>query len=154
MNLLSTLCVARPQVTVSTKEECIYQCVAALVEGGWLRPEDLADAVQAVSRREQLGTTGIKSGFAMPHSRFPQVTSVVSAWFTLATPIDWSSLDGDPVRIVCCTLSPVDRPGDHLRFLEAVVRTIAGDDEFLPTLIRCQTEAEMRDLFASASPQW
>jgi PTS system fructose-specific IIA component/PTS system nitrogen regulatory IIA component len=151
MDLLSTLCVARPQLAASTKEECIYLCVAALVEGGWVRPGDLMDVVLAVSRREQLGSTGIGRTVAMPHSRHPGIDRMVSGWFTLASPVDWDSLDGEPVQVICCLLSPQDRPGDHLRALEAAVMAIK-DDEFVAALIRCQTEDEMRAVLASPRP--
>ena len=56
--------------------------------------------------------------------------------------LPFDSLDGEPVYVFVLLVSPQDRPGDHLRALEAVVRTMRNE-EFVRQLRACQTREEI-----------
>ena len=117
------------------------------------RDDDLPDIVRAVMRREELGTTGIGHGIAIPHSRHPSVDRLIG---TLALSRDGSAVREprrEPVYVFFLLVSPQDRPGDHLRALEAVVRTMR-DEDFVRRLRACQTADEIWALLETAAPGW
>jgi PTS system fructose-specific IIA component/PTS system nitrogen regulatory IIA component len=69
------------------------------------------------------------------------------------TGLPFDSLDGEVVYVFVLLISPHDRPGDHLRALEAVVRAMRNDD-FVRRLRNCQTREEIWALLEGASPEW
>lgn len=73
--------------------------------------------VQAILMREQLQSTGIGDGVAIPHVRNPAVLELVSpqvALFFLEKPIEFDALDGKPVQALFIPLSPNVRTHLHL----------------------------------------
>lgn len=134
------------------KERVIRELVGALGAAGQFRPEDQEDITKAVLRREQLGTTGIGKHIAIPHSRHPAVDRLVGALALSRAGLPFESLDGEPVYVFVLLVSPQDRPGDHLRALEAVVRTMRNED-FVRQLRACTTRDEIWALLENA-PGW
>jgi PTS system fructose-specific IIA component/PTS system nitrogen regulatory IIA component len=104
-------------------------------------------------RREQLGTTGIGRHIAIPHSRHPAVDRLIGTMALSRDGLPFDSLDGEPVYVFVLLVSPQDRPGDHLRALEAVVRTMRND-EFVRQLRACQTRDEIWAHLENAAPGW
>lgn len=144
----------RDQTAVRTvKQQVISEMVAALRKAGYFRDDDLQDIVRAVMRREELGTTGIGHGIAIPHSRHPSVDRLIGTLALARNGLPFESLDGEPVYVFFLLVSPQDRPGDHLRALEAVVRTMR-DEDFVRRLRACQTTDEIWALLESAAPGW
>jgi mannitol/fructose-specific phosphotransferase system IIA component (Ntr-type) len=137
----------------SVKESVVREMVAALHAAGHLRAGDVDEIVKAVLRREQLGTTGIGRNIAIPHSRHPAVDRLIGTLALSRDGLPFDSLDGEPVYVFVLLVSPQDRPGDHLRALEAVVRTMRND-EFVRQLRACQTREDIWALLESAAPGW
>ena len=67
--------------------------------------------------RERLGSTGLAGGVALPHARMPGVSGSHGAFIRLAEPIDFDSLDGQPVDLVFALLVPEEATEEHLRLL-------------------------------------
>ena len=109
-----------PALTATTKEEAIRQMVKSLQQAGYFRESEIEEIVAAVMRREQLGSTGIGRSIAIPHSRFGGVDRLIGTVAISQEGIPFDSIDGEPVHILILLVSPQDRPGDHLRALEAV----------------------------------
>jgi len=76
----------------------------------------------ALLQRERLGSTGIGSGIAIPHGKFAGIRSLVGLFARLERPIDFESLDGEPVDLVFVLLAPEGAGADHLRALARVAR--------------------------------
>lgn len=77
--------------------------------------------------REQLGSTGIGDGVAIPHCKLDRLERVVLA-IGLADPgIDFQAADGEPVRLFFCVVSPADQPAAHLQCLAAISKWIKAD---------------------------
>lgn len=145
---------ARDQAAVRTvKQQVIGEMVSGLVNAGHFRGDDLHDIVKAVMRREELGTTGIGHGIAIPHSRHPSVDRLIGTLALARSGLPFESLDGEPVFVFFLLVSPQERPGDHLRALEAVVRTMR-DEDFVRRLRACQTRDEIWELLETAAPGW
>ncbi|WP_197232007.1 PTS sugar transporter subunit IIA [Novipirellula artificiosorum] len=95
----------------------------AAAEFDWsiAQQNELSDAIL---KREELGSTGIGSGFAVPHASVDWLSSCVTVMAFAPNGIDFDSLDGQPVRTVILIASPKSKPGDHLRLLERVSRSL------------------------------
>ncbi len=144
----------RDQAAVRTvKQQVITEMVAGLGAAGHFRGDDLQDIVKAVMRREELGTTGIGHGIAIPHSRHPSVDRLIGTLALSRGGLPFESLDGESVYVFFLLVSPQERPGDHLRALEAVVRTMR-DEDFVRRLRACQTRDEIWALLETAAPGW
>jgi nitrogen PTS system EIIA component len=135
------------------KRQAIGEMVASLHSAGYFNANDLPDIIGAVMRREQLGTTGIGQGIAIPHSRHPSVDQLIGTLALSRSGLPFESLDNEPVYVFFLLVSPQERPGDHLRALEAVVRTMR-DEDFVRRLRACQTGDEIWTLLETAAPGW
>ncbi|MDY3551706.1 PTS sugar transporter subunit IIA [Gemmata sp. JC717] len=142
-----------PSAVRSVKEQVIREMVGALHAAGHFRASDVDEIVRAVLRREELGTTGIGRHIAIPHSRHPAADRLIGTLALSRDGLPFDSLDGEPVYVFILLVSPQDRPGDHLRALEAVVRTMRNDD-FVSQLRGCQTREEIWALLEGAAPGW
>jgi PTS system nitrogen regulatory IIA component len=77
-----------------------------------------------VMRREDLGSTGIGKGIAIPHTRLADLKQPYSFLVRLAQTIDFDAVDGEPVDIVFFLLLPLSPPNAHLNSLACVARSL------------------------------
>ncbi|MBY0231953.1 MAG: PTS sugar transporter subunit IIA [Gemmataceae bacterium] len=117
-----------PTLAASSKEGVIRSMVESLRDAGQFRGADLEDVVRAILRRELLGSTGIGKGIAIPHTKHPSVERLIGTIAISPQGVAFDSLDGEPVYIFVLLVSPQDRPGDHLRALENVSRSLRNED--------------------------
>ncbi len=73
-------------------------------------------------QRERLGSTGVGSGIAIPHGKSPLVDHIFGFFARLARPIDFESMDGNPVDLVFMIIAPEAAGADHLKALSRVAR--------------------------------
>ncbi|RMH51929.1 MAG: PTS IIA-like nitrogen-regulatory protein PtsN [Alphaproteobacteria bacterium] len=83
-----------------------------------------ADVFSAVQDREHLGPTGMGRGIAIPHARLDGLSRVVGCFARLARPVDYESVDGQPVDLVFLLLAPRDSGAEHLKALARVSRLL------------------------------
>ncbi|MEP3478342.1 MAG: PTS sugar transporter subunit IIA [Fuerstiella sp.] len=138
-----------PKLKATTKEEVIREMVASLKENGSIKPDDEEAVVAAILKREELGSTGIGNGVAVPHTKHPSAEELVATVAISQGGIDFSSLDGEDVFIFFLLVSPPDRPGDHLRGLENISRHLRSND-FCNFLKQSTTEPDVWELLAEA----
>ena len=122
-----------PQLTAVTKDGVIREMVGALQTAGQFRNADVEDVIRAILKRELLGSTGIGRGVAIPHTKHNGVERLVGTVAVSPGGVAFDSLDGEPVFVFVLLISPQDRPGDHLRALENVSRSLR-DDVFVRSL--------------------
>jgi PTS system nitrogen regulatory IIA component len=140
-----------PSLQATTKEAVIRGMVESLRDAGQFRGTDLEDIVRAILKRELLGSTGIGRGVAIPHTKHASVDRLTGTVALSRGGVAFDSIDGEPVYVFVLLVSPQDRPGDHLRALEAVVRTMRNE-EFVRQLRACTTREEIWALLESAGP--
>lgn len=109
------------------KEGVIREMAGALMRGGGIVEGELDGIVKAILKREELGSTGIGRGVAVPHTKHPSVQRLVGTVGVSREGVDFNSLDGEKVQLVFLLVSPPDRPGDHLRALENISRQLRND---------------------------
>lgn len=77
--------------------------------------------------RERLGSTGLGEGVAIPHCRLPCDT-IRAACLTLASPVDYDAIDGEPVDLVFVLIVPPEETSAHLEILAALARLYGSAD--------------------------
>ena len=77
---------------------------------------------ETLTNREQLGSTGIGNGLAIPHGKLEGLDQVVAVFARLDQPIEFDSVDDRPVDLVIALLAPTGAGADHLKALAHVAR--------------------------------
>lgn len=85
---------------------------------------DSGRAVDALLERESLGPTGVGKGVALPHARIDGIDKVVAVFVRLEKPMEFGSVDRQPVDLVMCLFAPQDSGVNHLKALALVARTL------------------------------
>jgi nitrogen PTS system EIIA component len=80
------------------------------------------DVLDALSEREQAGSTGIGHGVAAPHARLEGLDRMRAVFVRLETPIAFDAVDDQPVDLLLALISPTDSKSEHLRALARVSR--------------------------------
>src|SRR5262245_35939627 len=113
---------------VGTKDAAIRAMVESLGRSGNIKSADQESIIAAILKREELGSTGIGKGVAVPHTKHPSVDHLVATIALSKEGVEFSSLDGESVHILFLLVSPPDRPGDHLRALENISSHLRNDN--------------------------
>lgn len=127
-----------PELTANTKEGVIREMVESLRTAGYFKSGEPEDIIKAILKRETLGSTGIGRGVAIPHTKHNSVDRLIGTVAVSKTGVPFNSVDGEPVFVLVLLVSPQDRPGDHLRALENVARSMR-DDGFVRSLRQATT---------------
>src|SRR5262249_20563699 len=141
-----------PELSASNKEGVIREMVASLRSAGYFKGSEAEDLVKAVLKRELLGSTGIGRGVAIPHTKHTSVERLIGTVALSRPGVGFDSLDGEPVHVFVLLISPQDRPGDHLRALENVSRSLR-DDGFVRSLRQATTREAVWDLLSEVDHQ-
>jgi PTS system fructose-specific IIA component/PTS system nitrogen regulatory IIA component len=136
-------------LTSSTKETVIAELVDALVTAGNIKAVDRDDIIKAIMKREELGSTGIGRGIAVPHTKHAGVDRLVGTVGVSSDGIEFDSLDGQKAQLFFLLVSPPDRPGDHLRALENISRQLR-DDTFCRFLKQSKNTEDIMQLLEEA----
>ena len=94
---------------------------------------EVGEVFDALMAREQLGTTGLGNGIAIPHCRLAPCENIIGVLITLDEPVNFDSLDGKPVDIMFVLLVPREENDEHVRTL-AELATLFNDQDFCHTI--------------------
>lgn len=123
--------------TVSSKKR-LFQDLGDLVAGVY--SIDASAAFTALQDRESLGPTGVGHGVALPHARIDGLDRVVGAFLRLDKPVDFGSVDRQPVDLVFALFAPEGAGVDHLKALALVSRTMR--DQSVTAKLRANNDSE------------
>jgi nitrogen PTS system EIIA component len=126
------------------KEEAIREIVRSLHAAGSFAESELESVARAILSREELGSTGIGQGVAVPHTRHPTVNRLIGTVALSRRGVDFAALDGDPVDILFLLVSPPNQPGDHLRARHL------KDERFVNFLRQAKTKEMVIELLEEA----
>jgi len=111
-----------PEMRSTSKTEALRELAGALHA---VHPEiDPNRIVEVLLEREELGSTAIGEGIAIPHGKLPGLPTVVAAFGRSTRGIDFDSLDGSPTRLFLLLVAPEDSAGVHLKALARVSRLL------------------------------
>jgi mannitol/fructose-specific phosphotransferase system IIA component (Ntr-type) len=136
-------------VEATDKENVINVLIASLVKLEQISEADVAVIYKAVMDREELGSTGISNGVAIPHSKITEVTKTVCLFARSQNGVPFDAIDGDPIFIFFMLLSPKQEAAAHLEGLAFISRAIR-DSKFIKFLRDAKTVQEIRELLDEA----
>ncbi|QDU77851.1 PTS system fructose-specific EIIABC component [Bremerella volcania] len=139
----------KPELESKDKEAVIRELAASLVASGDIMEDSADSIIKAILKREELGSTGIGRGIAVPHTKHPSVEKLVGTVGVSSEGVDFNSLDGESVHLFFLLVSPPDRPGDHLRALENISRQLR-DDMFCKFLKQSKSVEDIKTLLDEA----
>lgn len=139
----------RAELQSTSKEDVISELVEALLQAGELSADEKDDVVAAIMKREELGSTGIGRGVALPHAKHAGVSKLVGTVGVSTDGVDFNSLDGEKVQLFFLLVSPPDRPGDHLRALDNISKQLRGET-FCRFLKQSRTSEDIHQLLEEA----
>lgn len=84
--------------------------------------------IDGLQEREMLGATGVGNGIALPHTRLHAMDKVVGVFMRLEKPLDYESVDRQPVDLVFALFAPTNSGVEHLKALALVSRTMRDAD--------------------------
>ncbi|WP_309667370.1 PTS sugar transporter subunit IIA [Tabrizicola sp.] len=97
-----------------------------------------AVAIDGLQERESLGPTGVGHGIALPHARLEDLNKIIGVFIRLEKPLDYDSVDRQPVDLVFGLFAPKDSGVDHLKALALVSRTMR--DQAIVTKLRANAD--------------
>jgi PTS system nitrogen regulatory IIA component len=123
----------------NNKEQLLLDLASRAAASLNLDPKAIFNALRA---REELGSTGLGEGFALPHARIEGLDHFFGMFARLKRPVHFDSVDAKPVDLVFLLLTPATAQGEHLAALAAVSRHLR-DKEFAARLRKASSVAAL-----------
>jgi fructose-specific phosphotransferase system IIA component len=131
----------------NNKTDAIKELTALLKSTGTIADDE--PVAKVVLEREDLGSTGIGEGIAVPHGKSDAVDNVVAAFGRSEKGIDFKSeVDNTPVHLVFLLVAPIGSSGPHLLALARISRLLKSK-EFRERLLKAKNKSEILDIFKS-----
>jgi PTS system nitrogen regulatory IIA component len=110
-----------PSLKAKSKKQLLQELSARAARLTGLDERDIFDVLW---QRERLGSTGLGQGVAIPHGKLAALKGIAGIFARLAEPVDFDSVDGEPVDIIFLLLTPEAAGADHLKALARVSRLL------------------------------
>ena len=107
-----------------TKKEVVQELIGLLVDSDVVDKKNKGKIFDVIIAREELGSTAIGQGVAIPHAKFDGINKLVASLGISKEGVDFDSLDGEPAHIFFLLIAPVDSAGPHLKALARISRLL------------------------------
>lgn len=108
-----------------SKEEVINSMVDILE--GHEGIDNLEDVRSAIFEREEMMSTGVGKGLGLPHAKTAAATETVAAFATTAEPVNFGSIDDEPIRLLLLLVGPKEHKSQHVKILGRISRLVSQD---------------------------
>ncbi|MCK5738019.1 PTS sugar transporter subunit IIA [bacterium] len=139
--ILKADCILVPIQTAS-KMDVIAEMVDLLVTSRQIKSSE--KILAALYEREELMSTGVGGGVAIPHAKTDDIDSIVGAFGISTEGIDFDSHDKKPVKLIFLLAGPQNQPGPHLKVLSRISRLL-HQPEFRERLVSLTDPVEILD---------
>jgi len=136
--------IVKVPLEATTKNEVIQELVDVLVKAQ--KVKDREKAIEAIMKRENLGSTGLEKGIAVPHAKTDQVNELTLAIGVSFKGIDFNAVDGMPSKIFFLMLASPDQSGPHIEALAEIAR-MTRSETFCRLLTQVKSAKEIVELF-------
>lgn len=123
-----------------TKTEALAEVVNTIIQGGIKLKSSLI--IEILQQRENLGSTGIGDGVAIPHGKIPELDDLIVAFGRSTEGIAYDSLDGKPVHLFFLLLAPENSAGQHLKVLAKISKMLKIAN-FRKMLLKAKSQSEL-----------
>ncbi|AFH48584.1 Ntr-type phosphotransferase system IIA domain protein [Ignavibacterium album JCM 16511] len=110
------------------------------------RVEDIEKVRYAVLERENIMSTGVGKGFAIPHGKTDSVKEILAAFGRKKEGIDYDALDGNPVNLIFLLVGKETMISAHIKLLSRISRMMNKDD-FRIRIMNAETSEEIMNVF-------
>lgn len=117
------------------------------------RVKNLEKVRDTVLEREKIMSTGVGKNFAIPHGKTDAVEDVICAFGRSTEPIEYQSLDDQPVHIVFLIVGQDNQVSLHIKLLSRISRMMTNDD-FRAKLIGAKTTQEILAIFKNEEAEY
>ncbi len=124
-DILNQKCVRAP-LQSTEKQGAIYELIDLLSAQGSVR--DAKSLKDAVWSREQVRTTGIGHGLAIPHGKCAGIDRLAMAIGKPAAPMEFGSIDQKPVQLIVLLASPPDKTSEHIQALAKISKLMMSEE--------------------------
>jgi fructose-specific phosphotransferase system IIA component len=101
---------------------------------------------EAIFERENIMSTGVGNGFAIPHGKTDAVSDIVAAFAVTKEPIDYEALDEQPVRLIFLLIGKGNMVGPHIKLLSRISR-LMNKEEFRKKLLEAPDPKDVMHIF-------
>jgi len=108
-----------PNMKASSKKQLLQE-LGTIVKDKIGKP--IFEIASVLMERERLGSTGVGHGVAIPHGRFSELDQICGVFVKLDKPVNYDSIDDQPVDLIFLLLAPEEAGADHLKALAKVSR--------------------------------
>ena len=134
------------------REGALVELTDALVKADVVAQSSRLDVLDALLKREELGSTGIGMGVAIPHTKHDAIRRLAGVVGRSSGGVEFKSLDGEPVHVFLMILSPPDEPAEHLKALEQVSRLIRHE-HFCRFMGNTKSREELNEILVEADEE-
>lgn len=130
----------------ANKSEVIYALVQNAYQTGAV--QNLEEFSKAINERENIVSTGIGLGVAVPHSKLSSIKNFFVSIAVLRDKVDWDAIDQAPVNVVFLIGGPDNQQTEYLKLLSKLILLVkhAGRRK---SLLKCKTSEEVLGLFTN-----
>ena len=134
-------------LTATTKDEILAELVEVVGRNGSIR--NLDEVLRSVREREEVLSTGIGSGVAIPHGKSPAVSDLYLVAGVKPEGVDFDALDGKAVNLFFLLVGPESAAGQHVKALSRISRLLRRDS-FRIRLTEATTPEQFYEIIAEA----
>lgn len=141
-----------PELAATAKDEALGELLGAAQKVGAWKPKATKVLHQRLRDREQVGSTGLGNGVAVPHVKADEVEKPILVLARKKAGLDWQAIDGRPVSVFFLLATPLATPEAHLQCLRWIA-TLARSADFRRFLLDARDGNAMRDLLREMAPR-
>ncbi len=133
-----------PNLEAENKEQVINKLIDTL---RWKVDAETVEAIrESVFERERIMSTGVGKGLAIPHCKTKAVDKNYAAFARLASPLDFNSIDSEPVQIIFLLVGPDSNHSQHIKLLSRISR-LMNSASFHEKILNSQTSEVIIEAF-------
>lgn len=115
-----------PEMKATSKEEALVELTEALIASGCQL--DKGEVLRILQERENLGSTGIGDGVAIPHGKLKNLDQLIMSFGRSPQGVDFDSMDGKPAHLFFLLVAPEESVGVHLKTLARISKLLKDQD--------------------------
>ena len=136
--------IIKTDMECADKDDAINKIIDLASNSGLML--DVEKVRECVFEREKLVSTGVGKGFAIPHGKTDEIKDIVAAFAVLKDPIDFDSIDLEPVKFIFLIVGKESLLNAHIKLLSRISR-LMNKDEFREKLEEAKSSEEVLKLF-------
>jgi len=136
--------IIKTDMECTDKDDAINKIIDLASNSGLML--DVEKVRECVFEREKLVSTGVGKGFAIPHGKTDEIKDIVAAFAVLKDPIDFDSIDLEPVKFIFLIVGKESLLNAHIKLLSRISRLMNKDD-FREKLEEAKSSEEVLKLF-------